>query len=88
VVLGPPAERRGGVVSFTLRDVHPHDLSQLLDAENIAVRAGHHCAQPLMRSLGVNATTRASVYVYNDSSDIDALVSAVSRVRERFGAAV
>ena len=87
-VLGPPAERRGGVVSFTLRDVHPHDLSQLLDAEHIAVRAGHHCAQPLMRSLGVNATTRASVYVYNDSTDVDALASAVSRVRERFSAAV
>jgi cysteine desulfurase/selenocysteine lyase len=87
-VLGPPADRRGGVVSFTLRDVHPHDLSQLLDSENIAVRAGHHCAQPLMRSLRVNATTRASVYVYNDSTDIDAIASAVSRVRERFGAAV
>jgi cysteine desulfurase/selenocysteine lyase len=83
-VLGPPAERRGGVVSFTLRDVHPHDLSQLLDAEHIAVRAGHHCAQPLMRSLGVNATTRASFYVYNDSSDVDALAEAVARVRERF----
>ena len=87
-LLGPPAERRGGLVSFTLRDVHPHDLSQLLDAENIAVRAGHHCAQPLMRALGVNATTRASFYVYNDSSDVDALVSAVARVRERFTAAV
>jgi cysteine desulfurase / selenocysteine lyase len=87
-VLGPPAERRGGVVTFTLRDVHPHDLSQLLDAENIAVRAGHHCAQPLMRALGVNATTRASFYVYNDSSDVDALASAVARVRERFAAAV
>jgi cysteine desulfurase/selenocysteine lyase len=83
-VLGPPAERRGGVVSFTLRDVHPHDLSQLLDAGGIAVRAGHHCAQPLMRSLGVNATTRASFYVYNDSSDVDALVNAVARVREKF----
>jgi len=87
-VLGPPPERRGGVVTFTLRDVHPHDLSQLLDAENIAVRAGHHCAQPLMRALGVNATTRASFYVYNDSSDVDALVSSVARVRERFAAAV
>jgi cysteine desulfurase/selenocysteine lyase len=87
-LLGPPAERRGGLVSFTLRDVHPHDLSQLLDAEHIAVRAGHHCAQPLMRALGVNATTRASFYVYNDSSDVDALVSAVARVRERFTAAV
>ena len=83
-ILGPPPERRGGVVSFTLRDVHPHDLSQLLDAENIAVRAGHHCAQPLMRSLGVNATTRASFYVYNNSSDVDALADAVARVRERF----
>ena len=88
VVLGPPPERRGGVASFTLRDVHPHDLSQLLDAEGIAVRAGHHCAQPLMRALGVNATTRASFYVYNDSGDVDALVSAVARVREKFTAAV
>jgi cysteine desulfurase / selenocysteine lyase len=84
VVLGPPPERRGGVVSFTLRDVHPHDLSQMLDAEHIAVRAGHHCAQPLMRSLGVNATTRASFYVYNDSSDVDALVSGVARARAKF----
>ena len=87
-LLGPPADRRGGLVSFTLRDVHPHDLSQLLDAEHIAVRAGHHCAQPLMRALGVNATTRASFYVYNDSTDVDALVSAVAHVRERFAATV
>jgi cysteine desulfurase/selenocysteine lyase len=86
-VLGPSAEQRGGVVSFTLRDVHPHDLSQLLDAEHIAVRAGHHCAQPLMRALGVSATTRASFYVYNESSDVDALVGAVARVRERFAVA-
>jgi cysteine desulfurase/selenocysteine lyase len=85
-VLGPSAEQRGGVVSFTLRDVHPHDLSQLLDAEHIAVRAGHHCAQPLMRALGVSATTRASFYVYNESSDVDALVTAVADVRERFAA--
>jgi cysteine desulfurase / selenocysteine lyase len=83
-VLGPPAERRGGVVSFTLRDIHPHDLSQFLDAEQIAVRAGHHCAQPLMRALGVSATTRASFYVYNDSNEVDALVGAVERARERF----
>ncbi len=85
-ILGPPAARRGGVVSFTLRDVHPHDLSQLLDGDGVAVRAGHHCAQPLMRALGVNATTRASFYVYNDSSDIDALVAAVERARTRFTA--
>lgn len=88
VVLGPPPERRGGVVSFTLRDVHPHDLSQLLDAEGIAVRAGHHCAQPLMRSLGVNATTRASFYVYNGSDDVDALADVVAKVRERFAVAL
>ncbi len=85
-VLGPPPERRGGVVSFTLRDVHPHDLSQLLDSDHIAVRAGHHCAQPLMRSLGVNATTRASFYVYNDSRDVDALADGVSLTREKFAA--
>lgn len=87
-VLGPPADRRGGVVSFTLRDVHPHDLSQLLDSQHIAVRAGHHCAQPLMRALGLNATTRASFYVYNDSNDVDALVEAVAKVRERFAVAL
>jgi len=87
-VLGPPADRRGGVVSFTLRDVHPHDLSQLLDSDHIAVRAGHHCAQPLMRALGVHATTRASFYVYNDSSDVDALANAVARVREKFAVAL
>lgn len=86
-VLGPPADHRGGVVSFTLRDVHPHDLSQLLDAEGIAVRAGHHCAQPLMRALAVHATTRASFYVYNDAGDVDALASAVAHVRERFAVA-
>jgi cysteine desulfurase/selenocysteine lyase len=83
-LLGPPAARRGGVVSFALRDVHPHDLSQLLDAEGIAVRAGHHCAQPLMRSLGVHATTRASFYVYSDSGDVDALAAAVDGARTRF----
>ena len=87
-VLGPPADRRGGVVSFTLRDVHPHDLSQLLDSDHIAVRAGHHCAQPLMRALGVHATTRASFYVYNDSSDVDALANAVAKVREKFAVAL
>jgi len=83
-LLGPPAKRRGGVVSFALRDVHPHDLSQLLAAEGIAVRAGHHCAQPLMRALGVHATTRASFYVYSDSSDVDALAAAVDGARARF----
>jgi cysteine desulfurase/selenocysteine lyase len=85
-VLGPDPSRRAGVVSFTVDDLHPHDLSQLLDAEGIAVRAGHHCAQPLMRGMGTPATTRASFYVYNDSADVARLVSAVSAAARRFSA--
>jgi len=79
VVHGPaePASR-GGVFSFTYKDVHPHDLSQVLDQKGIAVRAGHHCAKPLMKILGVGATTRASLYIYNDESDVDALVDAIA----------
>jgi cysteine desulfurase/selenocysteine lyase len=65
--------------------VHPHDLSQLLDADGVCVRAGHHCAQPLMRALGVHATTRASFYVYNDAADVAALAASVARARERLG---
>jgi cysteine desulfurase/selenocysteine lyase len=86
-IYGPPAERRSGAVSFTLEGVHPHDLSQLLDAENICIRAGHHCAQPLTKWIGEAATSRASVWVYNDVADVDALVAAVAAARERFGAA-
>jgi cysteine desulfurase/selenocysteine lyase len=69
--------RRSGVVSFTLEAIHPHDVASILDAENVAVRAGHHCAQPLMASLGVVATTRASFYVYNTEADVDRLVAAL-----------
>jgi cysteine desulfurase/selenocysteine lyase len=76
------------VVSFTFAGIHPHDLAQFLDADNVCVRAGHHCAQPLMRALGVSATTRASFYVYNDASDVDALVEALERARSRFAVAV
>jgi cysteine desulfurase/selenocysteine lyase len=68
---------RSGVVSFTLQDIHPHDIASILDEENVAVRAGHHCAQPLMASLGVVATTRASFYVYNTEDDVDRLVAAL-----------
>ncbi len=82
-VHGPAIEKRGGVVSFSVEGVHPHDLSQLLDADGICVRAGHHCAQPLMRALGVHATTRASFYVYNDASDVAALVASVARAKEK-----
>jgi cysteine desulfurase / selenocysteine lyase len=70
-------ERRGGVISFAYKDIHPHDLSQVLDQSNVCVRAGHHCAKPLMRCLGVGATARASLYLYNDESDVDALIDAL-----------
>jgi cysteine desulfurase/selenocysteine lyase len=75
---------RGGVLSFAFLDVHPHDLAQVLDAEGVCVRAGHHCAKPLMRRLGVGATTRASFYVYNDESDVDALGDAIEAARRLF----
>jgi len=84
-VFGPrDVEDRGGVVAFTLEGVHPHDVAQVLDQEGIAVRAGHHCTQPLHRRLGVAATTRASMYLYNTESDIDALVRGLHVVRKLF----
>ncbi len=73
-IFGPPDPHdRGGVLSFTYRNIHPHDLSQVLDSAGVCIRAGHHCARPLMRRLGVPATSRASFYVYNDEADVDAL---------------
>jgi cysteine desulfurase/selenocysteine lyase len=85
-VVGPlDLSLRGGTVSFTLDGVHPHDLGQYLDSAGIAVRTGHHCAWPLTRALGVPATTRASLYLYNDNSDIDALITAVKEAKEYFG---
>jgi cysteine desulfurase/selenocysteine lyase len=83
-IYGPAASERSGVVSFTLDDVHPHDLATILDGEGVCIRAGHHCAQPLMRRLDVPATARASFYVYNDESDIDALVAGIMKAREIF----
>ena len=85
VVYGPTAAERSGVVSFTLGDVHPHDLATILDAGGVCIRAGNHCAQPLMRRLGVGSTARASFYVYSDESDVDALVEGLVRARELFG---
>ena len=84
-VHGPaePAER-GGVMSFVYGDVHPHDVAQVLDQAGIAVRAGHHCAKPLMNVLGASATSRASLYVYNDKSDLDKLADALSAVDDIF----
>jgi cysteine desulfurase / selenocysteine lyase len=78
-------EVRGGVLSFAFRGIHPHDLSQVLDQRNVCVRAGHHCAKPLMRILGVNATARASLYLYNDRSDVDALADALDGATDIFG---
>jgi cysteine desulfurase/selenocysteine lyase len=83
-IYGPPAERRGGVVSFTLGDIHAHDLATLLDREGVAVRAGHHCAQPLMERFHLAATARASFYVYTTSDDIDALATALERAQSVF----
>ncbi len=84
-IYGPPASERSGVLSFTLGDVHPHDLATILDGEGVCIRAGHHCAQPLMRRLDVPATARASFYVYNDESDIEALVAGILKAKEIFG---
>jgi cysteine desulfurase/selenocysteine lyase len=85
-IFGPDnVEVRGGVFSFTFRDLHPHDVSQVLDEKNVCVRAGHHCAKPLMKTLGVNATTRASVYLYNDEADIDSLADGLDSASDIFG---
>jgi cysteine desulfurase/selenocysteine lyase len=85
-IQGPsePASR-GGLVSFSFRDFHPHDVSQVLDEHGVCVRAGHHCAKPLMRRLGVSATARASFSVYNDEADVDALADALDEVTALFG---
>lgn len=84
-IYGPGPGRTSGVVSFTLGDVHPHDLATILDADGVCIRAGNHCAQPLMRRLDVSATARASFYLYNDESDTDALIAGVMKAKEIFG---
>ena len=86
MVYGPPPAQRSGVLSFSLDDVHPHDLATILDQHGVCIRAGHHCAQPLMRRLGVSATARASFYVYSDGSDVDALVGALTAAQQLFAA--
>lgn len=85
-IIGPQdMAMRGGTLSFTCGDIHPHDLGQFLDSQGVAVRTGHHCAWPLTRKLGVPATTRASLYLYNTESDIDALVLAINDAQKYFG---
>jgi cysteine desulfurase / selenocysteine lyase len=81
---GPTADRRAGVVSFNLADIHPHDVAQILDLQGVAIRAGHHCCQPLMQKLGVAATNRASFYLYTISEEIDQLVESLYAVRKVF----
>ncbi len=85
-VYGPKdAHLKGGLVSFNIEDIHPHDVGTIMDGMGVAIRAGHHCAKPLMRKLGVSATNRASFYIYNTHSDVDALVDALESCRKMFG---
>ena len=84
-LFGPDADHKGGVASFTLDGVHPHDVAQILDKDGIAVRAGHHCAQPLHEKFGIPATSRASFYLYNTKEEVDLLVNGIYKVKELFG---
>jgi cysteine desulfurase / selenocysteine lyase len=85
VAYGPPADRRAGIVSFNLEGIHPHDVSQILDMDGVAIRGGHHCTQPLMRRLGVAATNRASFYLYSIPEEVDRLVDGLHKVRKVLG---
>jgi cysteine desulfurase/selenocysteine lyase len=84
-VFGPTADKKGGVASFTFDGVHPHDVAQILDRDGIAVRAGHHCAQPLHEKFGIPATTRASFYLYSTKDEVDKLVEGIYKVKKVFG---
>ena len=85
-VYGPTdLSRRGGAISFGLGDIHPHDLATIVDQDGVAIRAGHHCARPLMQYLDVPATARASLYLYNTTDEVDQLVSALHTARTVFG---
>jgi cysteine desulfurase / selenocysteine lyase len=83
-VLGPALEYKGGVISFTIDGIHPHDVAQVLDGEGIAIRAGHHCAMPLHQKLGISASSRASLYLYNTREEIDKLVIGLNKVKQIF----
>lgn len=83
-IYGPSKDKRAGIITFNLKDVHPHDVATVLDTEGVAVRAGHHCAQPLMKWLNVSSTARASFYIYNTKEDIDQLVEGLKQTKEFF----
>jgi len=84
-VFGPSADKKGGVASFTFDGVHPHDVAQILDRDGTAIRAGHHCAQPLHEKFGIPASSRASFYLYNTKDEVDLLVNGIYKVKELFG---
>jgi cysteine desulfurase/selenocysteine lyase len=84
-LFGPSADKKGGVAAFTFDGIHPHDIAQILDRDGIAIRAGHHCAQPLHEKFGIPATSRASFYLYNTKDEVDMLVNGIYKVREMFG---
>lgn len=84
-LFGPSADKKGGVAAFTLEGVHPHDVAQILDQDGVAVRAGHHCAQPLHEKFGIPATSRASFYLYSTKDEVDLLVKGLYKVKEMFG---
>jgi cysteine desulfurase/selenocysteine lyase len=85
ILYGPPADRRAGIISFNVEGIHPHDVAQVLDSEGVAIRAGHHCCQPLMTRLGVAATNRASFYLYTVRDEIDRLVDGIHKARRILG---
>jgi cysteine desulfurase/selenocysteine lyase len=85
-IAGPlDLEDRGGIISFNLKDIHSHDLATIVDSEGIAIRSGHHCAQPLMKFYGLNSTGRISFYLYNTKEEVDRFLESLEKVREVFG---
>ena len=80
-----PRSNRGGGISFTLDNIHPHDMAAVLDSDGVCIRGGHHCAKPLMKALGVDATSRASPYIYNEKDDIDVFIKALEKAKKKFG---
>ena len=85
-IAGPlDLENRGGIISFNIKDVHSHDLATIVDSEGIAIRSGHHCAQPLMHYYQINSTGRISFYLYNTKAEVDRFLESLEKVREVFG---